>query len=206
MAVLERVRGVYRRTRFGDPLVVVSGLPRSGTSMAMSMLAAGGVPLVEDGQRTADEDNPKGYFEDERVKDLHLGQDNTWLRAARGHAIKIISYLLEHLPDDNNYQVLFMIRDLEEVLASQRKMLERRGEPQDSDDERMRTVYEQHLWKVRYRLRRYPKFQLLEVPYREVLEQPREHAERMREFLGRDLDISRMTAVVDERLYRNRAG
>ncbi len=205
MPVLEHVRRVYRRSRFGEPIVIVSGLPRSGTSMAMSMLAAGGVPLVEDGQRTADEDNPKGYFEDERVKDLHEAEDTSWLRSARGKAIKIISYLLEHLPSDNNYQIVFMVRDLDEVLASQQKMLERRGEEQETDDERMRAVYEQHLWKVRYRLRRDPKFEVLELPYRDVLENPREHAQRLRDFLGRGLDVDRMTSVVDERLYRNRA-
>ena len=99
---------LYRRLRYGRPIVVVSGLPRSGTSMAMKMLEAGGLPVVTDGLRAADEDNPKGYYEDERVKDLHQAADKGWLRNARGRVVKIISFLLKSLPADNNYQVVFM--------------------------------------------------------------------------------------------------
>ena len=140
---------MFRRFRYGEPIVVVSGLPRSGTSMAMRMLEATGLTIVVDGIREADEDNPKGYFELERVKDLAQENDWEWLQEARGKAIKIISYLLKELPDDHNYKVLFMRRDLREVLASQAKMLERRGESNDSDDERMIELYENDLWKAR---------------------------------------------------------
>src|SRR5919108_966564 len=97
---------VYRRLRYGKPIVVVSGLPRSGTSMAMKMLEAGGLAVVTDGLRAADEDNPKGYYEDERVKDLYEASDKRWLREARGRVVKIISFLLKSLPSDNNYKVL----------------------------------------------------------------------------------------------------
>src|SRR5438128_3864516 len=128
--------GVYRRVRYGRPIVVVSGLPRSGTSMAMKMLEAGGLRVVTDGQRTADEDNPKGYYEDERVKDLHREGDKTWLRDARGDVVKIISFLLKSLPADNNYKVLFMHRNLREIVASQNKMLARRGEKNETPDDR----------------------------------------------------------------------
>ena len=99
---------LYRRLRYGKPLVVVSGLPRSGTSMAMKMLEAGGMKPVTDNKRTADIDNPKGYYEDDRVMRLHE-EDGTWLAEARGKAIKIISYLLPHLPPTNNYQIVFWI-------------------------------------------------------------------------------------------------
>src|SRR5688572_29274329 len=104
----KRVPGYVRRWRYGQPIVVVSGLPRSGTSMAMKMLEAGGLVVVTDNVRTADDDNPRGYYEDERVKDLARDANRTWLRDARGKAIKIISFLLKDLPPDNNYKVLFM--------------------------------------------------------------------------------------------------
>src|SRR5688572_10458496 len=104
--------------------------------MAMKMLEAGGLHVVSDGRRSADEDNPRGYYEDERVKDLHRPGDKSWLRATRGKVIKIISFLLKSLPADNNYKVLFMHRNLREIVASQNKMLDRRGEKNDTSDER----------------------------------------------------------------------
>ena len=199
------IRQIYRKLRFGEPIVVVSGLPRSGTSMAMKMLEAGGVQPVQDGIRTADEDNPKGYYEHERVKDLHKETDRTWLTAARGQAIKIISFLLTHMPETNNYQVIFMRRDLKEVLASQSKMLDRRGESNDTSDEQMTQVYKDHLWKVNRLLKRRKDFQVLDLDYRGVLEDPQSAAENIRDFLGRDMDIEKMVGVVDKNLYRNRA-
>ncbi|MDX1630474.1 MAG: sulfotransferase family protein [Thermoanaerobaculia bacterium] len=203
--MLEWIRGAWRRARYGKPVVVVSGLPRSGTSMAMKMLEAGGVPLVMDGLRTADEDNPKGYFEDERVKELAEMEDKSWLRAARGRAIKVISYLLEELPRTNNYKVIFMHRRLQEVLTSQAKMLERRDEEDELSDEEMMKVFENHLWRVGYLFRRAPHLERLELAYHEVIADPRRAAEQMNEFLGGDLDVDRMAGVVDPSLYRNRA-
>lgn len=199
------VHRIYRRVRYGRPVVVVSGLPRSGTSMAMKMLEAGGLTIVSDGVRGADEDNPKGYYEDERVKDLHQMEDKTWLRAARGKGIKIISWLLKELPRDNNYKVLFMRRHLDEVLASQTKMLERRGEDSATEDERMLDVYKNHLWRVGYLFKHSPHIQALDLDYKAVLDSPREYGERIRGFLELDLDVAKMAAVVDARLYRNRA-
>ena len=198
------VQRVYRRLRYGRPVVVVSGLPRSGTSMAMKMLEAGGLEVVADGVRSADEDNPKGYYEDERVKDLHQMEDKAWLKAARGKAIKVISWLLKDLPEDNNYKVIFMRRHLEEVLASQTKMLERRGEDTETEDHRMMELYKNHLWRVGYMFKHRPHVEALDVEYKEALEKPREYAERIRAFLGVDLDVERMTGVVDKSLYRNR--
>ncbi len=130
----DRFPGLVRRLRYGPPIVVVSGLPRSGTSMAMKMLEAGGLAIVTDNVRAADDDNPRGYYEDERVKDLARDANREWLRDARGKAIKIISFLLKDLPPDNNYKVLFMERDLGEVLASQQKMLDHRGEDSATED------------------------------------------------------------------------
>ncbi len=194
----------YRRLRYGKPIVVVSGLPRSGTSMAMKMLEAGGLSLVVDNIRSADEDNPKGYYEDERVKDLGQVENKSWLVDSKGKAIKIISYLLKDLPRYHNYKILFMRRHLQEVLASQTKMLERRGETSESSDERMIEIYEDHLWKVNRLLKREAHIEALDLPYKSVLDDPNEQARRIHEFLGLPLDLERMVGVVDKNLYRNR--
>jgi hypothetical protein len=195
---------LYRRLRFGEPVVVVSGLPRSGTSMTMQMLEAGGLPVATDGIRRAGEDNPRGYYEYERVKELDKGLDRSWLRGFRGKAIKVISFLLKDLPDANNYKVLFMRRDLDEVLASQAKMLANRGESGGASDERMRRAYVEHLEAVDQLMRRRPCFDAIDVEYGDVLENPREQARRIGSFLGRRVDVERMAAAVDARLYRNR--
>ncbi len=203
--MLRSVRRVYRRLRYGEPIIVVSGLPRSGTSMAMKMLEAGGMKTISDGIRTADVDNPKGYFEDERVKDLHKDIDKTWLRESRGKVIKIISFLLSHLPETHNYRVVFMRRHLDEVLASQTKMLERRGEPSETSDEKMLDLWENHLWRAGWLMKKGPHIEALDVHYSSVLEDPRREAGRIRDFLGLPLDVDRMAGVVDKSLYRNRA-
>jgi hypothetical protein len=198
------ISGVLRRLKYGRPVVLVSGLPRSGTSMAMKMLEAGGLTVVQDGIRAADEDNPKGYYEDERVKDLAEMQDKGWLRQARGHVIKVVSSLIQYLPDENFYKVVFMRRDLDEVLASQAKMLDRRGETNESDDENLRTYYTQHLDKVQFQMRFRAYFDVLYVDYTDVLEHPRRAAERIDAFLGMGLDVDAMSKVADRSLYRNR--
>ncbi len=203
--MLAFLRRAYLKKKLGPPVVVVSGLPRSGTSMMMKMLTAAGLEIVTDNVRTADEDNPKGYYEDDRVLELAKGGDKTWVRQARGRVVKVISYLLRHLPANNNYKVLFMRRDMTEVLASQAKMLARRGEEQGSDDDSMREFFETDLWKANYHLERSRHLDALDLHYREVLADPLAHARRIAEFLGRDLDIEAMAAVVDPNLYRNRA-
>jgi hypothetical protein len=195
---------ILRRLRYGAPIVVVSGLPRSGTSMAMQMLAAGGYPVTTDGIRTADEDNPKGYFEAERVKDLHkddIGRD--WVRDTRGKAIKIISFLLKYLPQDNNYKVIFMRRDLNEVLASQNKMLERLGEANETSDEDMLALWKDHLWRVNYLLKHAPHMDFIEVLYSDAISEPLREVTRIRDFVDTDLKLKDMAGVVDPSLYRN---
>jgi hypothetical protein len=200
------MRRLYRRIRYGKPVIIVSGLPRSGTSMTMQMLAAGGVKVVTDGVRKPGEDNPKGYYEDVRVKDLAEDDvDRTWVRDARGKAIKIISFLLNYLPENNNYKVIFMRRDLSEVLASQQKMLDRHGEENDTDDEKMLEVWKDHLWKVNYLMTHADRFELLNVPYRDVVAKPVEQARRIKEFLGLSVEPEQMAGAVDEKLYRNRS-
>lgn len=198
----------YRRIRYGRPIVIVSGLPRSGTSMAMKMLHAGGLEVVTDGLREADESNPKGYFELEAVKELDKNGSTVWLKQARGKAVKIISFLLTWLPEEYDYRVVFMQRDLDEVLASQNKMLIQRAETPGTpeDDARMKQQYEKHLAKVHRFLAGRRCFSVLRVDYRSALERPRDEAQRMNAFLGGGLDVDRMAAVSDPALYRNRAG
>jgi hypothetical protein len=202
---LLRALGI-RRAAAGSPIIVVSGLPRSGTSMMMNMLAAGGLAVSSDRVRQADEDNPRGYFEDERVKDLERAPDKTWVAECRGKVVKVISFLLKDLPDTERYQVLFMHRDLHEVIASQNKMLHRRNEPVDeTDGERMARAYRAHLVKVKLLLAERRNFDVLEVDYREAVGDPRATARRVARFLGRDLDVERMAGAVEPSLYRNRA-
>ena len=202
---MSRLGKLVRRIRSGAPVIVVSGLPRSGTSMTMKMLEAGGLQPVTDQVRSADEDNPRGYFEDERVKDLAQMEDRSWLRAARGKVIKVISSLLQHLPDDNSYKVIFMRRNLHEVLASQAKMLDRRGEAPQATDEELIKLFESHLERVEFQLRFRPWFDVLFVDHRSVLQDPAGAARRINEFLGGRLDERRMAEAVDPNLYRNRA-
>ena len=208
-----------RRVRRGKPIVVVSGLPRSGTSMAMKMLEAGGVPILTDGVRTADISNPKGYYEYEPVKELDKGGSPAWLPGARGKAVKIISFLLTWLPETYDYHVIFMQRDLEEAIASQNEMLARHGETGeknaveknavernavDGHDEPVRRAYEEHLQSVARFLAKRSCFSTLTLQYHEVVERPRDAALRIRDFLGLPLDVDRMAAVADPALYRNR--
>ncbi len=197
------VTRVWRRLRYGRPIVVVSGLPRSGTSMAMKMLEAGGMQIVTDGEREADADNPRGYYEDERVKDLAKATDKSWLRASRGRAVKVISFLLKDLPPNLNYKVILMRRDLTEVLASQRKMLDRRGETDDTPDERMIELWQDQLWRAYYLLRHGPQFEWVEIGYRDALQDPAAAAARISALVD-GLDERAMAGVVDPALYRNR--
>jgi hypothetical protein len=174
--------------------------------MAMRMLEAGGMRLVTDGARQPDADNPYGYFELARVLELDKGGDTSWLADARGGAVKIVSALLPHLPERYDYRVIFMHRDLAEVLASQNTMLRRRGEAGGSaGDVEMRAVYEQHLRQIAALLRRRGCFETLEVRYADVVADPAGQAARLTRFLGGRLDTARMASAVSPQLYRNRS-
>jgi hypothetical protein len=198
------LRRTIRRIAYGRPVIVVSGLPRSGTSMMMKMLEAGGLPVWLDGVRAADEQNPKGYYELERVKELDKRVDKAWVREGRGRAVKVISSLLEHLPATNNYQVVFMHRDLHEVLASQTKMLADRGEDRGAADETLHKHYEQHLRRVKEFVSNEPWFSSIDVHYTDVLNDAHKVSAHLNRFLGRKLHLPRMREVVDGQLYRNR--
>jgi predicted AlkP superfamily phosphohydrolase/phosphomutase len=193
-----------RRWRYGEAIVIISGLPRSGTSMLMRMIAAGGLTILTDHLRAADDDNPKGYFEYERVKKLEEEADKSWVQLARGKGLKVISHLLKALPDDNYYRVILCERDLYEVIASQNTMLQRRGEPNPITDTKAIELYRKHLLNVKVLLKSKPNFDMLEVGYCDALNDPRACAERINEFLGGRLDPEKMANAVDPRLYRNR--
>ncbi len=184
--------------------MVVSGLPRSGTSMMMKMLQAGGLELLTDSIRSADDDNPNGYFEFERVKQMTSG-DRAWLEDANGRVVKVISALLEYLPTDRHYKVLFMEREIQEVLASQKKMLDHRGEVSKVTDEEMAEQYRVHLKAVKPWLARQPHMEVLYVGYNSMMSDPEPLCRRVIEFLGMPLDLEKMRAVPNAKLYRNRA-
>lgn len=186
-----------------DAIIIVSGLPRSGTSMMMKMLEAGGVPVLVDNIRKADEDNPRGYYEFERVKQLET--DKEWLEDARGKVVKMVSALLVHLPGDYSYKIIFMRRKMEEILASQKKMLIRQSKPtNDVSDERMAELYAQHLKEVNDWLEKQSNFDVLFISYNDVLSDAVGNANRVNEFLDNSLDVENMVHVVDKALYRQR--
>ena len=185
-------------------ITVVSGLPRSGTSMMMQILHAGGMEILTDQQRTADDDNPKGYYELERVKKMKEG-DVSWVREAGGKVIKVISALLEYLPRDLSYKVIFMHRKMDEILASQKQMLVRRGEPTDkASDSTLADLFSRHLQKVESWLAAQQNMQVLYIQYDELLAEPHAHIAALVDFLGLPLDVEAMQNVPDSSLYRQR--
>jgi len=189
-----------------ETITIVSGLPRSGTSMMMKMIQAGGIEPMTDNIRQADEDNPKGYFELEKVKELDKTEDKAWLADAQGKVVKIISQLLKDLPPNFTYNVVFMRRKMKEILASQKQMLVRRGEPTDSiSDEELANLFNMHVSQVESWLEEQSNFDVIYVPYNDAIENPAKYADDLNNFLGRDLDVGAMTAVVDKSLHRQRA-
>lgn len=195
--------GFGKKTLPGKPIVVVSGLPRSGTSMMMKILAEGGLPVVTDHLRLADEDNPNGYFELEIVKKMPEGNVH-WLEDAGGKAVKVISALLEHLPQKYSYQIIFMERAIKEILASQRRMLAHRNEELKSNDGEVEQQFQRHLSTLKPWLARQPNMEVLYVSYNALLVDPESFCKRLIEFTGTPLDLGRMLSVPDKELYRNR--
>jgi hypothetical protein len=186
-----------------DFVTVVTGLPRSGTSMMMRMLESGGMPVLIDHIRTADEDNPRGYYEFERVKQIET--DQAWLADAGGKAVKMVAALLKHLPTNYRYKIIFMQRNIDEVLTSQRQMLLRRGEPADElGDGKMAGMFAKHVEKIQAWLSQQHNMQVLYVKYGEVIEHPAAEARRINEFLGDLLDVACMAQAVEGQLYRQR--
>lgn len=187
-----------------DYIIVVSGLPCSGTSMMMKMLEAGGLPILTDNLRAPDANNPNGYYEFERVKQLPEG-DYGWLPEAGGKVVKIVTGLIMHLPSDYKYKVIFMQRAMKEVLSSQKKMLGRLGKEDDRiEDEKMRKIYQEHLKQVNAWLAKQPNMDVLYVNYNTMLADPLESLQKVNEFLGGGMDVNVMAGVVNKELYRER--
>jgi tetratricopeptide (TPR) repeat protein len=189
-----------------ESLVVVTGLPRSGTSMFMQMLAAGGMEILTDGLREPDEDNPRGYLEFEPVKNLL--KDSAWLLEGRGKAVKIVAPLLSALPPGLPCRIIYAERDLDEVLDSQDRMLVRRKQGIPTTPERrqmLKNEYARTTVRVKEMLARRPGTLVLSVGYRDAVLDARGVAERVCKFLGGGLDVGKMAESVDPGLHRNRA-
>jgi hypothetical protein len=185
-------------------IAIVSGLPRSGTSLMMQMLAAGGMPVLSDGARQADVDNPKGYLEWERIK--QLPKDSGCIAAAEGKVVKVISQLLLSLPSVHEYRIIFMQRPLAEVLASQQQMLQNRGVPDSPDDaSKLVKAFQDHLFEVNAWLNGKPNLKVLRVHYHRLLSEPREISLSVGHFIEVPLDLDAMARQVDQSLYRQRA-
>jgi hypothetical protein len=188
-------------TQNTNAIIIVSGLPRSGTSLMMQMLHRGGIEPLTDDIRIADEDNPNGYYEFERVKKIR--DDNTWLPTARGRAVKMISQLLYDLPSTESYKVLFMRRDLDEILVSQERMLIRRGVvPPDRNV--IRAAFEKHLDRLFRWIPQQSCVEMLEIDYSSLIHEPALLINQLGDFLKHELDSERMLSAVDPKLYRNR--
>ena len=185
-------------------ITIVSGLPRSGTSLMMQMLAAGGMLILSDGERQADVDNPRGYLEWERIK--QLPKDPACIAEAEGKVVKVISRLLLSLPEGYEYRVIFMQRPLKEVLASQEVMLRNRGTAKaGAGNEAIATAFESHLREVNAWLESKPNIKTLRVPYHEVPSDAQAIAHKVTQFVGIGLNVEAMTRQVDATLYRNRS-
>ncbi|MCI0460395.1 MAG: sulfotransferase [Gemmataceae bacterium] len=184
-------------------ITIVTGLPRSGTSLMMQMLQAGGMPILTDNLRQADADNPRGYLEFEPVKQLK--RDASWLRGAYGQAVKLVHLLLYDLPAGHPYRVLFLRRKLPEVVASQRAMLDRQGKKGASlPEDQLARLFAGQLTQVEAWLRERENFAVLDVSYNDLIAGPTGQADRINHFLGGGLIPAAMSTVVEPALYRQR--
>ncbi|SPD73134.1 conserved hypothetical protein [uncultured Desulfobacterium sp.] len=183
-------------------ITIVSGLPRSGTSLMMQMLESGGMEIVTDNIRTADADNPKGYYEFEKVKKIK--HDSSWLKNTRGKAFKAVSMLLYDLPSEERYKIIFMKRNMDEILSSQKKMLERLGNKSGPDDDEMQRLFTVHLDNTYLWLKRQKNIDVLYISYNDLILDPLTAAKTAEQFLGGNLNVEKMAGVIDRSLYRNR--
>ena len=186
-----------------DAITIVSGLPRSGTSLMMQMVDKGGIPALTDRIRAADEDNPKGYYEFEPVKKTK--EDPSWLAEARGKVVKMVYRLLYDLPADYRYRIVFTRRKLEEVIASQNVMLDRQSkEGGGLSDDKLLDVFRAELERAYQWIDEQPNFEVLYVDYNEMINDPAAQVAKINDFLGGGLDTDAMMNVVDPSLYRQR--
>lgn len=186
-------------------IIIVSGLPRSGTSMMMQMLGAGGLDLFTDEKRMADDNNLKGYLEHEEVK--NLAKNKSWLPKANGKGVKIIAQLLPFLPQNYKYKIVFMERDIIEVVSSQQKMLGRLGKQVKDDTLPMGLVqdFNQTIAEIKSWIKNNRNVEAIFVDYNKVIEQPYQEALMVNDFLGGILNVHSMTEAVDSSMKREGA-
>jgi thioredoxin len=184
-------------------ITIVSGLPRSGTSMMMRMLEAGGIPALTDELRTPDEDNPNGYYEFEDVKSIE--NDKTWVDRAPGHSVKMVYSLLQHLPASHDYRIVFMRRDVDEILQSQKTMLQRNGIETDIPDATMKALFERQLRQFYAWLPSQTHMKFINVSYNDLLSRTESVIAQINRHFDETLNLDAMKATVDPDLYRHRA-
>lgn len=184
-------------------IIVVSGLPRSGTSLMMQILHAWGIPLLVDDQRPPDESNPNGYFEYQPVK--NLDRDASWLFKAKGKAIKIISHFLFYLPDTFHYKIIFMNRELEEIIRSQNKMLQRLNKPMGRlSIERLKIRFERHLQEIHQWMTDRPNIDFIDLWFQAIIQQPEKELPKIRNFLKLAPPPTKVLSRIDPKLYRSK--
>jgi hypothetical protein len=179
--------------------IIVSGLPRSGTSMMMQILEAGGLEILADFKRKADKDNPKGYYELEAVK--KLDRDNSCLENAAGNAVKVISHFLKYLPESNKYKIIFMDRSMKEIIRSQQKML---GKNKDAYPKVIAEAFKKEVKEIKKWAEKNPHVEMISIHYSDVIKHPKKEIKKIKKFLNIDLELENMISVVDPNLYRNK--
>lgn len=186
-----------------ETIVVVSGIPRSGTSLMMNMLGRAGLPLLTDETRGADESNPEGYFELAAVRKTQ--EDNAWVSRAQGHAVKVIHRILPALPEVYRYRVILMHRPVAEVVQSQDRMLARLGaDPSQLPEGRIEAIFKEQHEQTRALLEQEAHFDWIEVEYPELVEAPVRGAEQVIRFLELSAEPADVATAIDARLYRER--
>ena len=185
-------------------ITIVTGIPRSGTSLIMQMLQKGGMEILTDNVREADESNPKGYFEYEKVKSLQT--DSSWLLDGDGKAVKIIAQLLKYLLLQFEYKVIFIERNMEEILLSQQKMLKKMGQKTQSQNTILSNIFKKQIEDSKTWLETKTNISTLYIKHTDSIFHAQETANQINEFLGLNLNEKEMTRAVDKTLYRQRAG
>ncbi|OIQ30100.1 MAG: hypothetical protein BM564_03850 [Bacteroidetes bacterium MedPE-SWsnd-G2] len=180
-------------------MVIVSGLPRSGTSLMMQMMNNGGLEVLTDNQRKSDDSNPKGYFEYEPVMSIH--KDNSWVELAKNKSVKVVAPLLKHLPSEYRYKVIFMNRDITEVIKSQQKMI---GRDTETLPVKLFDAFQKQLQVVDTWKEKEPGVEMMYVNYKDVLENPNDLVNQISDFISVDMDQEAMISSVDKSLYRNK--
>lgn len=200
-------------------ITVVSGLPRSGTSLMMQILEAVNFPIFTDGVREADESNLRGYYEHEKVSSLLGSRDRAWLAGARGHALKVVAPLLSCLPGRllkvaNSkeppqavyYRVIYMERDMDEVLASQDSMLDRLGRGRKTGERKQADVAKAYRQQER-RARLWcagPRVQAMAVDFATLVHQADDILPQLAKFIGAPDQLDVMRSCIDTESHRVR--